>query len=57
MGLLPPIEIESELSYAYLHAVAARAGMSCEVSGRHTDKDGGGRRHLRPRNALRTIPF
>ena len=40
MALLPPIEIESELSYAYLHAVAASAGMSCECSGRHADKLG-----------------
>lgn len=40
MALLPPIEIESELSYAYLHAVAAKAGMSCECSGRHVDKLG-----------------
>ena len=40
MSLLPPHETESELSYAYLHAVAARAGMSCEVSGRHADKMG-----------------
>jgi len=40
MPLLPPIETESELSYAYLHAVAARAGMSCETSGRHADKMG-----------------
>lgn len=40
MALLPPIETESELSYAYLHAVAADAGMSCEVSGRHADKMG-----------------
>ena len=40
MSLLPPIETESELSYAYLHAVAAEAGMSCEVSGRHTDNMG-----------------
>ncbi|NQU25061.1 MAG: DUF4365 domain-containing protein [Candidatus Nealsonbacteria bacterium] len=40
MSLLPPIETESELSYAYLHAVAAAAGMSCEVSGRHADKMG-----------------
>jgi hypothetical protein len=40
MSLLPPIETESELSYAYLHAVAAQAGMSCEVSGRHADKMG-----------------
>ena len=40
MALLPPIETESELSYAYLHAVAAGAGMSCEVSGRHVDNMG-----------------
>lgn len=39
-SLLPPIETESELSYAYLHAIAAKAGMSCEVSGRHADKLG-----------------
>ncbi len=31
---------ESELSYAYLHAVAAAAGMSCTVSGRHEDAHG-----------------
>jgi hypothetical protein len=29
--------IESELSYAYLHAVAARAGVACTVMGRHED--------------------
>lgn len=40
MALLPGNEIESELSYAYLHAVAAKAGMGCEVSGRHSDKQG-----------------
>lgn len=28
------------LSYAYLHAVAAKAGMGCQVSGRHSDKLG-----------------
>ena len=33
-------DIESELSYAYLHAVAAKAGMSCEVTGRHADNHG-----------------
>jgi hypothetical protein len=32
--------IESELSYAYLHAVAARAGMECAPSGRHSDGAG-----------------
>ncbi|MCR4314901.1 MAG: DUF4365 domain-containing protein [Planctomycetes bacterium] len=41
MSLLPPNEIESELSYAYLHAVASSAGMSCSVVGsRHDDKQG-----------------
>ncbi len=40
MSLLPPNETESELSYAYLHAVAAAAGMSCEVSPRHADNMG-----------------
>lgn len=40
MALLPDNEIESELSYAYLHAVAAKTGMGCEVSGRHSDKLG-----------------
>lgn len=32
--------IESELSYAYLHAVAARAGVGCKVSTRHDDNVG-----------------
>lgn len=32
--------IESELSYAYLHAVASQAGVSCTVSGRHEDNAG-----------------
>ncbi len=32
--------IESELSYAYLHAVAAKAGVGCEVAGRHDDNVG-----------------
>jgi Domain of unknown function (DUF4365) len=40
MSLLSSIETESELSYAYLHAVAAQAGMSCEASGRHADNMG-----------------
>ncbi len=38
--LLSENNIKSELSYAYLHAVAARAGMSCDVAGRHADGDG-----------------
>lgn len=29
--------IESELSYAYLHAIAANAGVACAVTGRHLD--------------------
>lgn len=33
-------DVESELSYAYVHAVAAKAGMGCEVSGRHNDNAG-----------------
>lgn len=38
--LLSHQNIESELSYAYLHAVASRAGFECTVSGRHSDGDG-----------------
>ncbi len=30
-------DIKSELSYAYLHAIASRSGCACEVSGRHSD--------------------
>jgi Domain of unknown function (DUF4365) len=33
-------DIKAELSYAYLHAVAARAGFGCEVTGRHSDNAG-----------------
>ena len=32
--------IESELSYAYLHAVAAQAGVGCKVGSRHDDNAG-----------------
>lgn len=32
--------IESELSYAYLHAVAAHAGAGCKVGSRHDDNAG-----------------
>ena len=32
--------IKAELSYAYLHAVAARASFGCESSGRHSDSAG-----------------
>jgi len=38
--LLSRQDVESELSYAYLHAVAARAGFECTVAGRHSDGDG-----------------
>jgi hypothetical protein len=33
-------DIKSELSYTYLHAVAARAGCECHVAGRHSDNQG-----------------
>ena len=32
--------IESELSYAYLHAVCSKAGMSCKQGNRHDDDAG-----------------
>lgn len=34
------LDIEAELSYAYLHAVASKVGVSCESSGRLEDKAG-----------------
>jgi Domain of unknown function (DUF4365) len=37
---LSPPNIESELSYAYLHAVASHAGMACRVVSRHEDNNG-----------------
>jgi hypothetical protein len=37
---LSPPNIESELSYAYLHAVASHAGMACSVGSRHEDNNG-----------------
>ena len=40
MRPLSPPNIESELSYAYLHAVASKAGMSCRDSNRHEDNNG-----------------
>jgi hypothetical protein len=30
-------DIESELSDAYLHAVASKAGVNCSLTGRHLD--------------------
>jgi hypothetical protein len=35
-----PTDIESELSYAYLHAIASHASMSCRVSNRLEDNNG-----------------
>jgi len=40
MPALSPPNIESELSYAYLHAVASHAGMSCREGNRHEDNAG-----------------
>lgn len=40
MSPLSPPNIESELSYAYLHAVASKAGMACRQAGRHEDNNG-----------------
>jgi hypothetical protein len=40
MGTLSQLNVESELSYAYLHAVASKAGMSCRVGTRHEDNSG-----------------
>ena len=40
MQALSPLNIESELSYAYLHAVASKAGMACSVGSRHEDNNG-----------------
>jgi len=33
-------DIESELSYAYLHAVAAKASVACKIGSRHDDNAG-----------------
>ena len=40
MQALSPPNIESELSYAYLHAVASHAGVACSLGGRHEDNNG-----------------
>ena len=40
MGPLSEQNVESELSYAYLHAVAAHASMSCHGANRHQDNAG-----------------
>ncbi len=38
--MLTTQNIEAELSYAYLHAVAAAAGVACNVTDRHLDNAG-----------------
>ena len=38
--MLTEQNLEAELSYAYLHAVASRAGFSCEYRNRHLDGAG-----------------
>lgn len=38
--LLTENNIKAELSYAYLHAVASRAGFGCEIAGRMSDGAG-----------------
>lgn len=40
MAPLTLANIESELSYAYLHAVVSNAGMACEAVSRHQDSAG-----------------
>lgn len=40
MKPLSPNDVESELSYAYLHAVASAAAASCSVTCRHEDNAG-----------------
>ncbi len=40
MSALTENNIESELSYAYLHAIASKAGMECTFTGRHSDGAG-----------------
>lgn len=38
--MLSDNDVEAELSYSYLHAVAARAGFACEYTTRHLDSAG-----------------
>jgi len=40
VAMLTMQNVESELSYAYLHAVASRAQIICECTGRHSDEAG-----------------
>ncbi|KQR76590.1 hypothetical protein ASG35_16270 [Burkholderia sp. Leaf177] len=37
---LSTLNRESELSYAYLHAIASHAGVNCKISNRHDDNAG-----------------
>lgn len=37
---MTPQDIEAELSYAYLHAIAAKAGVGCQVAARALDNNG-----------------
>ncbi len=54
--LLSEKEIEAELSYAYLHAVAARAGFACDVAGRQSDRAGiDARIHIKERLAPQAV--
>ncbi|MBX6372869.1 MAG: DUF4365 domain-containing protein, partial [Acetobacteraceae bacterium] len=41
-GVRPLVEqnVEAELSYAYLHAVASAANMGCKLGSRHDDNNG-----------------
>lgn len=38
--MLSDNDVKSELSYAWLHAVAARAGCECQATARHSDNRG-----------------
>ena len=50
--LLSMNEMAAELSYAYLHAVASRAGFACEIAGRQSDRAGiDARLHIKERLA------
>jgi hypothetical protein len=40
MNALSKYDTESELSFAYLHAVASRAGVNCSIGNRHSDNAG-----------------
>lgn len=40
MQPISDLNIESELSYAYLHAVASQIGVNCRMANRHEDNNG-----------------